>query len=166
MLENLGACCSFTATTDVTFYEISKSVLLSNLKKIHGFLKHRGRVRVLRLVAFLSHLAQNEREEISEYLNLVFFKAGETIFREGDKGDCFYIVREGEIALRAGVKEIGRANGWNYFGQGALLSQTNRKFTATAKTDASLFSITEHQFFMTFGLTLQEMLAREYVSVS
>jgi len=63
------------------------------------------------------------------------FKAGETLFREGDEGDCLHLVRVGSLTISRtiGGKEVvlSYVPAGNYVGEMALLGEGKR--TATAK---------------------------------
>jgi len=55
------------------------------------------RARVLKGVDLLSNLTDAERYEIADALRVEVFENGEEILRQGEHGDKFYIIKEGEV---------------------------------------------------------------------
>lgn len=72
--------------------------------------------------------------------------AGETIFREGDKGDCMYVVKEGEVELHVHGKVVEVVGVDGFFGEMALIEDEPRTATAVAKTNAVLIPINARRF--------------------
>lgn len=77
---------------------------------------------------------------------LATFSRGEVIFAEGDKGDCMYVVRSGEVEIERDGKTIETLSGGGIFGEMALIDGSPRSATARAKTDAELAPINEKSF--------------------
>jgi CRP-like cAMP-binding protein len=74
------------------------------------------------------------------------FKAGETIFTEGDEGKMMYIIKQGEveISVRGMVVETVKTGG--IIGEMALIDPGPRSATTTAATDCQLVPINEQRF--------------------
>jgi CRP/FNR family transcriptional regulator, cyclic AMP receptor protein len=74
------------------------------------------------------------------------FKAGETIFKEGDPAEELFVVKRGsvDILLAGRVMETVRENG--IFGELALIDQEPRAATVLAATDVDLVPVSERQF--------------------
>lgn len=75
---------------------------------------------------------------------------GTTIFREGDRGDCAYIVQKGrvEIVKSSGGSEIviGAVGEGGIFGEMALLDDQPRMATARAAEMAIVIIVTRRTF--------------------
>ncbi len=80
----------------------------------------------------------------------VTFCAGETIFREGEQGDCSYVIISGAVSVhkKREDKQIKLAElGANQMiGEMGLLSPGHRTATVTAITDCNLLLIEQSQF--------------------
>jgi CRP-like cAMP-binding protein len=76
----------------------------------------------------------------------VKYKAGETIFSEGDKGDNMYVIRSGEIEVERGGKIVETLAPGGIFGEMALIDGSPRAATARARTDCEVAPITEKSF--------------------
>lgn len=76
----------------------------------------------------------------------VNFKAGDTIFNEGEPGEIMYIVQEGivDIVLRGKVVESVGEGG--IVGEMALIDQEARSAGAVAQTDCRLVAVGQKRF--------------------
>ena len=83
------------------------------------------------------------------------FNQGETIFREGDAGNCMFAVLEGTVDIVIDGKVVDHVSGGNVFGEMALIDHQTRSATAVATTACRLAAIDEKRF-----LRLVEMTPR------
>jgi len=101
----------------------------------------------------------------AEDIELVSFRAGQRIFREGDAGDVMYVVRDGEVELRVKGQLVEALGPGGVLGEMALIEHAPRSATATAKTDCTLVPISEKRFtFMVqhtphFALQIMKIMA-------
>jgi CRP-like cAMP-binding protein len=74
--------------------------------------------------------------------------AGQVLFKAGDTADCAFIVQSGSISLkpdRDGESEI-IAEAGTLLGESALLAETKRPATATAREDSTVMRISRVMF--------------------
>ena len=92
-------------------------------------------------------------------------EAGETIFREFDMGAEMYVVLEGEVELSIGDTVVETLGPGEPFGEMALIDQSPRVATATARTRCSLAVIRERRFLFliqtnpSFALQIMKVMA-------
>jgi CRP/FNR family transcriptional regulator, cyclic AMP receptor protein len=100
------------------------------------------------------------------------FKAGEIIFKEGDSGSEFFVIKSGQVDIQLGNRLLGTLGDHDIFGEMALIDTAPRSATAVAKTDVTLVPVGEKQFlFMVsrtpyFALNVMRTLARRLRSTN
>jgi predicted MFS family arabinose efflux permease len=103
-------------------------------------------LRILTSVPIFSPLPGTSLEQLATRLVPLRVEAGSMIVREGDEGDRFYIVADGGLdVLQDGLK-IAELSAGDYFGEIALLRDTSRTATVTARTDAVLYALDREDF--------------------
>ncbi|HVX80487.1 MAG: Crp/Fnr family transcriptional regulator [Devosia sp.] len=73
-------------------------------------------------------------------------KAGDVIFRAGDRGSEFYVVRDGSIAIQVGEQVVEHVGPSGVFGEMAMVDAKPRSATAIAATDSVIVPLSEKQF--------------------
>jgi len=111
---------------------------------------------MLEKVELLSSLDKWERLSVADALEPANFKAGDVIMKQGDIGNDFYIIEEGEcvVSITEGdtTKEMGKLETSAYFGELALLeAEGTRKATVTAVTDVKLAKLDRDRFERVLG---------------
>lgn len=88
-----------------------------------------------------SHLDDNERSDIFDAMFPVVHKAGEVIIQQGDEGDNFYVLDQGEVDVYVNGQHVTTIAENGSFGELALIYGTPRAATVKAKTDVKLWAI-------------------------
>ncbi len=92
--------------------------------------------------SFFIDMAQSEISEILSSCKRKTYQPGDRVFSEGDVGDSFYLVVQGEIRILIEPREIQISPG-EIFGEMAILGLNTRTATAMAKEKTVVFSITK-----------------------
>jgi len=129
-----------------------------------------GRIRAsaeeratLASLPFFKDLDPVELDRLLPHLVTVRVPAGQTVFREGDPGDRYYVIRQGDAELTVNGRSIRRLDPGAGFGELALLYGRPRSATVTALTDLVLASLRRDEFawlVRTSGETMGEFRAR------
>lgn len=88
-----------------------------------------------------SHLDDNERTDIFDAMFPVVIPAGGTIIKQGDEGDNFYVIDQGEVEIFVHETYVGSIGEGSSFGELALIYGTPRAATIKAKVDCKLWGI-------------------------
>jgi cAMP-dependent protein kinase regulator len=88
-----------------------------------------------------SHLDDSEKSDIFDAMQPFNYKAGETIIQQGEEGDFFYIIDQGEVEVYVNNKCVTAISDGGSFGELALIYGTPRAATIKAKTDCKLWAI-------------------------
>ena len=103
-------------------------------------------LRLLGSVPIFAPLPGAALEHIAGRLVPLRLEAGTVILREGDAGDRFYVVVEGEVDVTAEGKPVSQLAAGGYFGEIALLKDVPRTATVTARTPVVLYALEREDF--------------------
>lgn len=103
-------------------------------------------LRILASVPIFAPLPGGSLEHLATRLVPLRVDGGTIIVREGDAGDRFYIVADGELDVSQDGAAIATLEPGGYFGEIALLRDTARTATVTARTDAVLYALDRDDF--------------------
>ena len=88
-------------------------------------------------------------ETLTRRLTTLPVKAGDTVIREGEPGDRFYVVAEGHLEIERGGHPCAAAHAGDFFGESALLLDCPRTASVTAAEDAVLLALQRDDFLRT-----------------
>jgi MFS family permease len=106
-------------------------------------------LRLLTGVPIFAPLPGTALEHIAGRLVPLRIEPGTVILREGDAGDRFYVIVEGEVEVSAEGKTIATQGPGGYFGEIALLKDVPRTATVKAKTRVVLYALDREDFLAT-----------------
>ncbi|CAN6665367.1 cAMP-dependent protein kinase regulatory subunit [Trichomonascus vanleenenianus] len=130
--------CVLWALDRVTFRRILLDRTASKRAMYGGFLRE---------VPILKVLSHYELSKLADALNTENYKAGDVIVREGEHGEQFYIIEEGEaIVSKQDEGEVAKLKKGDYFGEIALLNDSPRQATVTATGPLKLVTLGKSGF--------------------
>jgi CRP-like cAMP-binding protein len=103
-------------------------------------------ISLLRNIRIFSPLGAPELEALARSLEPVEAAAGAAVVREGDSGDLFYAVADGELEVTQNGRSLRRLGRGDVFGEIALLQEIPRTATVTALSPAHLYSLEKEPF--------------------
>lgn len=103
-------------------------------------------LELLRSLSMLAPLSQRVLERLARSSEVCTFPAGSTICAEGDDGEQFFVIEEGEVVVSVGGEEIGRMPAGAAFGEIALLRDCPRTATVRALTDVVCRTLSKDDF--------------------
>jgi len=114
---------------------------LQGLQGVEFVLGEEDKHRILKTVFIFRSLSEEQIEELSSKLLVQHFPRGHVIFKEGDQGEEFYIIRHGLVLVEIGGRRIRTLGRSDYFGERALLYIHPRSATITCEEDCELWEM-------------------------
>ena len=98
----------------------------------------------------LPDMTEQEKISASTQLDPVRLEAGQTVFKQGDKPDNFYVITEGEVEVVRGAngteEKIATLGPGKFFGEMGLLSGRPRMATVRATKETHLMALDANEF--------------------
>lgn len=103
-------------------------------------------LRTLKQVPLFGNMTDSELREFEKLIHRRHFKAGETIFWEGEPGVGMYIIQNGEVSIskyfpQEERKVLAVLQNGEFFGELALLDESPRSATALAKDATKILGL-------------------------
>jgi hypothetical protein len=104
------------------------------------------RVLLLQGHGIFRPLSEGTLEQLARALRPLDVGAGAEVIRQGDAGDCVYVVSEGELAVDVDGRPGAHLARGEVFGEIALMRDVPRTASVRAVTDARLFTLGRDEF--------------------
>jgi CRP/FNR family transcriptional regulator, cyclic AMP receptor protein len=104
------------------------------------------KVQALKNAPLFEGLSKKELTQLARVSEDMEIPAGATLTKEGDLGHEFFVIVEGETQVKRKGRSLGTRGAGDFIGEIALLEQTPRTATVTAKTDLRVFVLTNKDF--------------------
>lgn len=151
LLYSVPRAATIINTTDAVLWSLDRSTFNHIVKD--AAVKRRERyVAFLSKVDLLDDMDPYERSQLADALASVKFEAGAYIIKEGEEGNSFYIIEEGEAVATKIIKEgqqpeeVKRYHAGNYFGELSLLKGQPRAANVIAVTSVKCVSLDRYSF--------------------
>ena len=102
--------------------------------------------KALRAVEIFAPLPLATIENVSRRVDAIEVHAGETVIREGEYGDRFYVVADGVLDVSCDRGAFPSVSAGDAFGEIALLQDVPRTATVTARDDCLLYALDRESF--------------------
>lgn len=107
----------------------------------------------------LKTLSQAELTQLAEAMEEEAYAKDDVIIRQGETGDYFYIIAEGEVSVTVDGEVKTQLQAGSFFGEKALLSEDTRAATCTAAQHTICLSINREHFVELLG-ALSDLIER------
>jgi hypothetical protein len=125
----------------------SAALAWRRLRAIDAAIEHRDKeIEVLNGVAMFRPLPMPAIDELALHVDDVHVSEGREVFNQGDHGDRFYVIDEGEAEVIGDGRLIRALRSGDSFGEIALLHDTLRTATVRARTPLRLYTLDRHHF--------------------
>ncbi|TRW82803.1 MFS transporter [Mycolicibacterium sp. 018/SC-01/001] len=106
----------------------------------------RQRIESLDRITLFEPLPNSLRDRLASQLEALEVAAGETVIHQGEYGDEFYVVDEGELDVFVARQYVRSLGSDDFFGELALLADSPRTATVVATTDCRLWTLPRTAF--------------------
>eukprot|EP01038_Epipyxis_sp_PR26KG_P013978 gene13978-18747_t len=130
------------------------------------------RMYFLRQISLFEKLLDSNLEKLVDVMVLKTYKIHDKIIRQGDVGDCFYMIYSGRVSITqtstngftGSISEIAKIGPGCYFGELALIEDAPRKASVTAiEKEVQCYVIDRTNFLTLFGS--MNMLVNESIGI-
>eukprot|EP00331_Platyophrya_macrostoma_P029286 CAMPEP_0176439432 /NCGR_PEP_ID=MMETSP0127-20121128/19937_1 /TAXON_ID=938130 /ORGANISM="Platyophrya macrostoma, Strain WH" /LENGTH=377 /DNA_ID=CAMNT_0017823695 /DNA_START=52 /DNA_END=1185 /DNA_ORIENTATION=- len=166
LLYNAPRAATIRAKEDSILFSLDRECF-NNIVKESAIKKREQYENLLSKVDLLSTMDNYERSKIADALKHTKFKAGEYVIKEGETGNTFYFIEDGEAVATKTLKQgsepevVFDYKPGDYFGELALLKEVPRQANIVAKTDLVLASMDRDSFKRLIG-PLEDLLKRNF----
>lgn len=101
---------------------------------------------MLKKVPLFAGLDNRELQQIADSMRERRFHEGDTVTQEGAGGVGFFVVEDGQADVTVGGETKGSIGPGDYFGEIALINESPRTATITARTDMVCYGMTPWDF--------------------
>lgn len=115
-------------------------------ERLAGYIDFLDIDRFLRRASPFARLPQEARRAMVPKLTAMRSVAGDTVVREGDDGDRFYLVRSGRLEVTQSGRRVQELGPGDCFGEVALLAGGKRVATVRAIADTELLALDRADF--------------------
>ena len=105
------------------------------------------KVLVLKSLNLFKDTPENVLADLAPLMKEIQYEQGTEIFKEGEIGDCMYIIQQGNIKIHKGTTTLAVLKEKEVFGELSLLDADTRSASATADTDCILYKIDQEPFY-------------------
>jgi putative ABC transport system ATP-binding protein len=118
----------------------------------------------LRPIDLFKTLTPRQLSDVAEEMTKRHYAAGEIIIREGEPGEVFMLVSEGEVEVIRAEHEVARLGPGDFFGEVALISGEPRNATVVAVTEVDTYVLgkTDFQTAIATSQSFRDQLYRVY----
>lgn len=104
------------------------------------------KVEALRRVPLFEGLSKRELELLAQVSEDVELPAGEALCREGQSGQEFFVIVDGEVEVKRRGRRVSTGQSGDFFGEIALVEDMPRTASVIAKTPLRVFVLTARDF--------------------
>ena len=145
---------------DVLFLEADTSTILtySQAKNFEEIMSKNKLMDTLSTINLFKNISKKRIRMICSQIKVEQYEDNQVIFKEGDFGDKFFIVKSGSVSITINGKYIRTMNPKEYFGEKALLVHNTRTATAIANGITEVYTLSKTDFLKDIETNMKNFL--------
>ncbi|GAB4300144.1 MAG: hypothetical protein Kow0090_15590 [Myxococcota bacterium] len=105
------------------------------------------KVLFLKSVDLFKKIPAEDLSRVAHISQEVNFEKGETLIKQGDDGDCLYLILQGNVKVLVNDKEVAQLGEKSAVGEMAILDNEPRSASVIAATPVSALRIDQEDFY-------------------
>ena len=105
------------------------------------------KVLILKSLSIFRDTPEHILADLAPLMQEEEYEQNSLIFKEGEIGDCMYIIHQGEVVIHKGGTTLALLKEKEVFGELSLLDAEVRSASATTNADCMLFRIEQEPFY-------------------
>ncbi|KAI1725143.1 protein kinase domain-containing protein [Ditylenchus destructor] len=166
ILYNCTRTASVQAMTDVLLWVLDRSAFQMITMRL-GMERHAQLMNFLHKVSIFENLSEDRISKMADVMDQDYYAAGHHIIREGEKGDTFFVINNGQVRVTQSIegepepREIRILKQGDFFGEKALLGEEVRTANVIAMSPGvEVLTLDRESFLKLIGDL--EALKRDY----
>ena len=131
---------TLTSITNISVFSLDGESF-RDIQKRHAEIRFRDRYNFLNTISIFQPLENISKHNVADKLVIREFFPNEKIISYGTVGETLYIIKNGLVSCRIGMKEIRKLGNNDYFGQNAILIDMKRSCDVIALNHTSCYEI-------------------------
>lgn len=153
------------STKDCLFYVLERRIFRKIIEHMN-FISYETNKKFIESIHILSKIETDQKSILCSNLLRQIFREGDYIVKQGDKANCLYIIKEGEVECVSKGKLIRTLIKGDYFGEKALLLDEPREMDVIAKTKCLVYSISVETLKRMVGEQYRNTLFMNFIKIS
>lgn len=157
LLDDRPRAATIRTIDNCSLWGVDRKTFNAAIKRLNE-INYEENKKFINSIPIFEPLTSVQKELIVSALVTQKWQCGQTIIKEGDSGDLFYIIKEGHVICfenKIEKRELGKGE---YFGEQALIYNTFRTATVIAGSDLKLVSIGRDSLMQVLGDKLEFIL--------
>jgi cGMP-dependent protein kinase len=140
-----------------TFRKILQELNVQNYKENRSFIDSVPQFQIL---------SEGQKELLVSCFTMLKYSPNQKIVSEGDPGDLFYVIKEGNVLCTQKGKEIRRMGKGEYFGDQALLYNSTRTATVVAVDEVACVALSREDLENSLGASLEHIIYKNSMRIA
>lgn len=150
---------------DSAFWILDRSAIRTILQQINSA-EYSENKSFLESVPMFNILTKAQRELLLSSVTTINYNEGQVIVTEGEPGDLFFLIKEGQVLCSKGGKFIRNMIVGEYFGEQALLYGTMRTATIAAVTKVKCLIVSRDDLTKALGNQLSQIIYKNTLKMA